>query len=294
MADIIEIKCGELLDLRKVLLSNEFTAKSKKQNIILQWHDINWLQNLFTCDLVRDSLQLNYARPLTMKWFLKINNQKEIIFSIEFEDWFLTTLENINIYHDQLTKVVGVVISGPPLNIQASASVMFFPEDIQFIRHGTPLKTMANKYGFVTFDTPTQTTNWELNISGSLPAAPPVAAAPLSLPPVSMLAPTIHSTSMVVSAAPTPMIRQPGLGTSGPPANHFLSGIQENLARGPPTALSSQFNSHPATLVPNYPRPQHLPTLLPVLRTINILHRKRLFCPTLTSHLHLKLVIVKV
>ena len=70
-----------------------------------------------------------------------------------------------------------------------------------------------------------------------------------------MLAPTNHSTSMVMSAAPTPMIRQPGLGTSGPSTNHFLSGIQENLACGPPTALSSQFNTNPVSLVPNYPPP---------------------------------------
>ena len=103
MADIIEIKCGELLDLRKVLLSNEFTAKSKKRNIILQWHDINWLQNLFTCDLLRDSLQIAYDKTLTMNWLLKINIQKEIIFSITFEDWFLATLETVNLYHDQLT-----------------------------------------------------------------------------------------------------------------------------------------------------------------------------------------------
>ena len=58
-----------------------------------------------------------------------------------------------------------------------------------------------------------------------------------------------------MSAAPTPMIRQPGLGTSSPPANPFLSGIQENLARRPPTALSSQFNTHPVSLVPNFPPP---------------------------------------
>ena len=260
MADIIEIKSGELLNLRKLLLKNEFTAKSKKRNISLQWHEIDWLQNLFTCDLVRESLQLNYARQLTMKWFLKINNQKEITFSIEFEDYFLATLGNISIYNDQLIKIVGLALSDPPLNLQASTSVIFFPEDIQFIRHGTPLKTMSNKYGFLTFDAPTQTTNWELNISGSLPVAPPVAAAPLSLPPVSMLAPTIHSTSVTMSAAPNPMIRQPGPGASGPPANSFLSGIQENLARGPPTALSSQFNGRPVSLVPNFPPPTTLPT----------------------------------
>ena len=257
MADIIEIKSGELLNLRKLLLKNEFTAKSKKRNISLQWHEIDWLQNLFTCDLVRESLQLNYARQLTMKWFLKINNQKEITFSIEFEDYFLATLGNISIYNDQLIKIVGLALSDPPLNLQASTSVIFFPEDIQFIRHGTPLKTMSNKYGFLTFDAPTQTTNWELNISGSLPVAPPVAAAPLSLPPVSMLAPTIHSTSVTMSAAPNPMIRQPGPGASGPPANSFLSGIQENLARGPPTALSSQFNFPPNT---NLPPPTTLTT----------------------------------
>ena len=83
MADIIELKCGALLELRKNLLRNEFTAKSKKQNILLQWHEINWLQILFTGDLVGDSLQINYARTLTMKWSLTISTQKEVIFSID-------------------------------------------------------------------------------------------------------------------------------------------------------------------------------------------------------------------
>ena len=105
MADVIELKCGELLDLRKILLINGFKEKCKKRNIILQWYDINWLQNLFTCDLLRDSLQIAYDRTLTMNWLLKINNKKEIIFSITFEDWFLATLETVNLYHDQLTKV---------------------------------------------------------------------------------------------------------------------------------------------------------------------------------------------
>ena len=277
MADIIELKSGELLNLRELLLKNEFTAKSKKRNVSLQWHKINWLSSLFTCDLVRESLQLNYAKQLTMKWFLKINKQREITFSIEFEDYFLETLGNISIYNDQLIKIVGLALSDPPLNLQASTSVIFFPEDIQFIRNGTPLKTMSNKYGFLTFDAQTQTTNWELNISGSLPVAPPAAAAPLSLPSVSMLAPTIHSTSVTMSAAPTPMIRQPGPGASGPPANSFLSGIQENLARGPPTALSSQFNFPPNT---NLPPPTTLPTFAASTPRNKYPSKKKVIWPT--------------
>ena len=138
----------------------------------------------------------------------------------------------MNLYHDQLTKIVGIVISGPQSNIQTSDSVMFFPEDIQFIRQGRELKTMSNRYGLITFDTQTQSTNWELNISGSLPAIPPVASAQPSLPPATMLAPRNHTTSMVMSqAAPPSVIRQPGFGTSSPPPNPFLSGIQENLSR---------------------------------------------------------------
>ena len=68
---------------------------------------------------------------------------------------------------------------------------------------------------------------------------------------------------MVMSqAAPTPVIRQPGFGTSSPPPNPFLSGIQENLSRLPPTALSSQFNTHPANLVPNFPPPTTFPNFV--------------------------------
>ena len=36
MADIIEIKCGELLNLRKDLLRNEFTAKTNVGSITEQ------------------------------------------------------------------------------------------------------------------------------------------------------------------------------------------------------------------------------------------------------------------
>ena len=125
-----------------------------------------------------------------MNWSLKINIQKEIIFAITFEDWFLATLETVNLYHDQLTKIVGKVISGPQSNIQTSDSVMFFPEDIQFIRQGRELKTMSNRYGFITFDNQTQSTNWELNISGLLPAIPTVASAQPCLPIAAMLVPT--------------------------------------------------------------------------------------------------------
>ena len=126
MADVIELKNGELLDLRKILLINGFKEKCKKRNIILQWYDnINWFKHLFSCDLTRDSFQISYDRSLTMNWSLKINIQKEIIFAITFEDWFLATLETVNLYHDQLTKIVGIVISGPQSNIKTSDSVMF-------------------------------------------------------------------------------------------------------------------------------------------------------------------------
>ena len=137
-----------------------------------------------------------------------------------------------------------------------------YPTDIQFIRQGRELKTMSNRYGFITFDNQTQSTNWELNISGSLPAIPTVASAQPSLPvaaaviPSPMLVPTNHTTSVVMSsAAPTPVIRRQVFGTTSSPPNPFLREIQENLSRHHPTALSSQFNNHPVTLVPNFPPP---------------------------------------
>ena len=76
MTDVIELKNGELLDLRKILLINGFKEKCKKRNINLQWYDnINWFKHLFSCDLTRDSFQISYDRNLTMNWSLKINIQ---------------------------------------------------------------------------------------------------------------------------------------------------------------------------------------------------------------------------
>ena len=122
---------------------------------------------------------------------------------------------------------------------------------------------MANKYGFINFDNPTQSTNWELNISGSLPAIPTVASAQPSLPASavissSMLAPTNNTTSVVVMsrAVPPSVIRRPGFGTTSSPPNPFHQEIQENLSRHHPSAHSSQFNNLPVTLVPNFP-PAH-------------------------------------
>ena len=192
-----------------------------------------WLKNLFVGSFKeKDSTRFSYQENYHMMWTLKTSPTFKVMFSVTLSEQTLLAVTNsLTITSDNLCKEVGSYKGDNPVEIVLTKDLILTCEDFTITTRGIKMKTMANKHGFLTFDTSAQVADWTLNIAptsflSSLVTAPQV---------TSHYDTPHHTANLMNNSAHTPLMRFNPL--IPPPRNRFLG--DNGAASGGPTNMAT-------------------------------------------------------